>query len=153
MKVARPVNKCEKCDKQFNSPTGLKMHVTKIHAKKQKETAESLVSENNTLNLSIETEYSSEIENGERKDIEKDINSKKIYSDKCGNCDLILDLKKLLEQHIEVVHDGQKSNSRHPCSNCGKDFHSKVYLNVHIESVHEGRKPFKCNLCDSDVGF
>ena len=48
---AKPGNKCQKCDKQFTSPSGLKMHVTKMHNKKQKETAESLVNENNTLNL------------------------------------------------------------------------------------------------------
>ena len=135
LKEGEAGNKCEKCNKQFNTPSGLKGHITKIHTKKQKENEETLDFGNETLNISRETEYGSEIINGEKNDGEKKENSKKIYTENCDNCDFSVNAgrKYFVIQHM-MKHRKDCKNNCGKCDYICKDGRS---LQRHMSDKHD----------------
>ena len=65
-------------------------------------------------------------------------------SKKIRNLDIFCSEAKILKQHINLVHNGQKD---YKCDSCGKAFSRANSLKIHIISVHNGQKDYKCESC------
>ena len=121
--IGKEVNKCTKCNKQFNTSSALKGHTTRIHSKKRK--AGTSENEKEMLNISgasIETECS-------------DDNNKKVYAEKCDNCDFSVTAsrKYVVLQHM-MKHTRDCKNKCSKCDYVCKDVQG---LRRHMRDKHD----------------
>ena len=94
---------------------------------------------------------------------------------KCDQCDKTYVNKKLLKDHVEIVHlqlkkyqcdqcpmifasnggflhhvKSQHENRTYPCTQCNKTFTKSDILKEHVLGVHENCRDFKCEYCGKD---
>jgi hypothetical protein len=94
---------------------------------------------------------------------------------KCDQCDKTYVNKKLLKDHVEIVHlqlkkyqcdqcpmifasnggflhhvKSQHENRTYPCTQCNKTFTKSDILKEHVLGVHEKCRDFKCEYCGKD---
>ena len=61
----------------------------------------------------------------------------------------IIKKKQYINQHIDIVHKGQKP---YQCKICQKSFGILGTLQRHNKSVHERLKPHSCQICQKSFG-
>jgi KRAB domain-containing zinc finger protein len=65
----------------------------------------------------------------------------------CSTCMKRFSRKDKLKLHIAHVHDKDEGKKNLECSSCNEFFYTSFLLNRHIESVHEKKKTFECTSC------
>ena len=73
------------------------------------------------------------------------VHEKKLFE--CSACTKRFSRKDHLKLHITCVHDKDEGKKNLECSSCNKFFYTSFLLNRHIESVHEKKKTFECTSC------
>ena len=123
------VTECSLCDQKFTTNTALKSHIKKIH-------------------LSGETSTCS-ICNKEYKDLFNHIKfvHDRIRNYECSYCKKKFQAKKLLYNHVQSVHLGEKTN----CLDCKRDV-SVDNFRRHVKEFHEGTKK-PCPQCKKEFGM
>ena len=151
----RKVPECSLCDKKFSTMNALKSHIKKTHLSTEEcglcdekfLTKNALKSHIKKIHLSGETPTCT-ICNKEYKDLYHHIKFKheQIRNYECSYCRKKFQSKKLLYNHVQSIHLGEKSN----CLDCKKDF-SVDNFQRHIKEFHEGiKKP--CPKCGKEFG-
>lgn len=109
------LNKCDKCFEKLKNLQELKEHLS--------------------VCKEIEEEVATENKNDKQK-LRKYV---------CDDCNKGYLSKRLLEDHINFVHGGNKNNV---CSVCNKKFSSPYTLASHLKTHTERTRDFKCHICE-----
>ncbi|KAJ8928906.1 hypothetical protein NQ314_018477, partial [Rhamnusium bicolor] len=140
---------CDICKKQFKLKRSLKLHVTRIHIKKER-TLEQIKQERRVKSekediITAESNLKAESENAEKK-VNKVGDDYSENDDNYDNDNFSSDEDVKLQ---EVKRKYSKRKNPLTCEYCGKLFHRRQHYSSHIRSKHTFEKPYKCNLCDA----
>ncbi|KAJ8928905.1 hypothetical protein NQ314_018476 [Rhamnusium bicolor] len=141
---------CDICKKQFKLKRSLKLHVTRIHIKKER-TLEQIKQERRVKSekediITAESNLKAESENAEKKVNKVGDNDYSENDDNYDNDNFSSDEDVKLQ---EVKRNYSKRKNPLTCEYCGKLFHRRQHYSSHIRSKHTFEKPYKCNLCDA----
>ena len=78
----------------------------------------------------------------EKKVLEKRTGLEEEGALKCRDCDIIVDSKKDLKEHILALHPAKLT-----CKFCGQFFGTSVSFELHLKT-HDEVDKFKCDICD-----
>ena len=149
-------NICPYCQKSFQSPSKLELHI-KSHTKTKPfgcEFCTQTFSRNGSLKRHING-----VHNGEKhqchlctqtfsrnSNLKSHINGVHLGEKhhQCHLCTQTFSRNGDLKRHINVVHNGEK----HQCHLCTKTFSDKSALKRHINGVHVEEKKHKCPVCN-----
>ena len=125
------VFKCDFCDKQYTSMTGLKLHVKYHHSGHAKEVCQYCAKEVRDIKQHIRFSHGG---------VEKQIQCEE------PGCSAMFKTAHSAKKHHECVH----LNKKQVCQECGGSF---KYLNAHIREVHMNRpkKRYVCPVCGNVV--
>ncbi len=125
----KKILKCDKCDKEYTTKSGLNRHIYSSH---------------NTSNFKcIECDEVFILEGLYQAHMNKRHN--KNSENKCKFCEKIFSTKGNLDNHILYIHTETK---KYKCEICNKDFIRKGDLTRHNKVIHQNIKYFKCNTCN-----
>jgi len=122
------VTECSLCEQKFVTKNALKNHIRQVH-----------LSETSTCHI-CHKEY---------KDLYHHVKyfHEKIRNYECSYCEKKFQAKKLLYNHVQSIHLGEKTN----CPDCGKDI-SVDNFSRHVRETHERiKKP--CPHCDKEFAM
>ena len=126
--VQSKVVECSLCDQKFATKNALKSHIKEVH-----------LSETSTCSI-CQKEY---------KDLYHHVKftHDKIRNYECSYCKKRFQAKKLLYNHVQSIHLGEKTN----CPDCKRDI-SVDNFRRHVKEFHEGiKKP--CPQCGKEFGM
>ena len=165
--------KCDQCDKEFKSKSGLDYHLDFFHGEdggeelnddpkpfkcnlcKWKGRKKKFLDKHfNIVHKKIRNcdfcgktlvskEYDDHIQD---KHVQTDHEGNKYF--KCDSCDKLFTEAATLRKHIKTVHEGLKDFK---CDSCARSFACSTHLRRHIEKIHE--KIFPCDYCDDGKQF
>ena len=116
---------CEFCDKEYNTQTGLKLHIKNHHSGLAKEVCQYCAKEVRDIKQHI-------------KFMHGDLKEKTLACKEPG-CDQMFKTEYSARKHYDSVH----LNIKHQCSECGGHFKN---LSTHVSEVHKN-KPKKRYIC------
>ncbi|BFZ00245.1 hypothetical protein BsWGS_03284 [Bradybaena similaris] len=117
---------CGQCNKPFNTPHGLEVHVRRSHAGSRPYACEVC---NKTFGHSVSLHQHRSTHVQER-------------SFECHQCGKTFKRSSTLSTHL-LIHSDTRP---YPCPFCGKRFHQKSDMKKHTY-IHTGEKPHKCQQC------
>ena len=131
----------------------LKKHLKRIHPNKLKNTSafeqknlgEKLVSTNDEIAMSFQTDSQIEPENIEN------VKSVENHSDKNAEYEQSKKDTKTIDTFAETIGKSPQTKII-KCESCGESFNSRFNLRKHKTTFHEGDKIFKCEECSCSFG-
>ena len=157
---------CDQCDRSFGSEFKLEKHIKKIHQiedksddkeqiqiiegpeSNQEKSVQQSEAMNTTRNEVSELKESFCDEMLDFKQVldhhqtpdpkQSNLDTIQVKTELCESCGMIFNSKKVLECHMEVVHDNQQDDSILPelCESCGEMFQSVSDLKLHVKVKH-----------------
>ena len=117
---------CTKCDKGFNTPHGLEVHVRRSHAGRRPYECQVC---GKTFGHSVSLQQHVSVHTNEK-------------SFSCKQCNKTFKRSSTLSTHMLIHSDTRPF----PCEYCGKRFHQKSDMKKHTY-IHTGEKPHVCREC------
>ena len=124
--------KCQDCQKDFKSVSGIFMHIQTNHGKIQPH-------ECSQCDKKFASRWHLQMH------IKKIHEGQKMETFTCDKCGKILNSRSGYLQHMKYTHDYKAREFE--CEKCRKKFHIMSTLKKHYRTVHENKKDFQCDIC------